>query len=282
MNWAERSRQAVWHPCTQMKVHEQFPPRAIVSAEGPWLIDDQGHRILDAVSSWWVNLFGHNFAPIREAITDQLGRLDHIMLAGSDPPAGGGAVRTIGAPHGPGPCLLRQRWRQCHRDRPEDERPQLAQPGPGGQAPLHRPARRVPRRDGRGPGCDRHPLVSRVVCAAAAPEHHAAVARPAPCPARRERGRSPAALHRRAGRSSGRTSRHHRRADPGAAGAGRRGHGHVLARLPGGGAPVVRPVPGALDCRRDRRGLWPHGHDVRAPAGAPSPMARASSPISSA
>ena len=37
-DWAERSRQAVWHPCTQMKVHEQFPPRAIVSAEGPWLV----------------------------------------------------------------------------------------------------------------------------------------------------------------------------------------------------------------------------------------------------
>ncbi|TAK94578.1 MAG: adenosylmethionine--8-amino-7-oxononanoate transaminase [Aquabacterium sp.] len=81
-NLAERSRQAVWHPCTQMKVHEHFPPRAIVAAEGPWLIDDQGHRILDAVSSWWVNLFGHNFGPIREAITDQLGKLDHIMLAG--------------------------------------------------------------------------------------------------------------------------------------------------------------------------------------------------------
>lgn len=81
-HWAERSRQTVWHPCTQMKVHEDFPPRAIVSAQGPWLIDDQGHRILDAVSSWWVNLFGHNFAPIREAITDQLGKLDHIMLAG--------------------------------------------------------------------------------------------------------------------------------------------------------------------------------------------------------
>ena len=81
-DWAERSRQAVWHPCTQMKVHERFPPRAIAAAEGPWLIDDQGHRILDAVSSWWVNLFGHNFGPIREAITDQLGKLDHIMLAG--------------------------------------------------------------------------------------------------------------------------------------------------------------------------------------------------------
>ena len=82
MNWAERSRRAVWHPCTQMKVHEQWPPRAIVSAQGPWLVDDQGHRILDAVSSWWVNLFGHGFAPIREAITDQLTRVDHIMLAG--------------------------------------------------------------------------------------------------------------------------------------------------------------------------------------------------------
>ncbi|MGC4059649.1 MAG: adenosylmethionine--8-amino-7-oxononanoate transaminase [Aquabacterium sp.] len=81
-DWAERSRQAVWHPCTQMKVHERFPPRAIVAADGPWLIDDQGHRILDAVSSWWVNLFGHNFGPIRAAIADQLGKLDHIMLAG--------------------------------------------------------------------------------------------------------------------------------------------------------------------------------------------------------
>ena len=82
MNWSERSRHAVWHPCTQMKVHERFPPRAIVSAQGPWLVDDSGHRILDAVSSWWVNLFGHGFAPIKEAIADQLGKVDHIMLAG--------------------------------------------------------------------------------------------------------------------------------------------------------------------------------------------------------
>ena len=82
MSLSERSRQAVWHPCTQMKVHETFPPRAIVAAQGPWLIDHRGDRILDAVSSWWVNLFGHNFPPIVEAIKDQLGKLDHIMLAG--------------------------------------------------------------------------------------------------------------------------------------------------------------------------------------------------------
>lgn len=82
MSLSERSRQAVWHPCTQMKVHETFPPRAIVAAQGPWLIDHRGDRILDAVSSWWVNLFGHSFPPIVDAIKDQLGKLDHIMLAG--------------------------------------------------------------------------------------------------------------------------------------------------------------------------------------------------------
>ncbi len=81
-NWSKRSQQAVWHPCTQMKVHEQHPVRPIVSAQGAWLVDDSGHRILDAVSSWWVNLFGHGYAPIVEAITDQLQRLDHTMLAG--------------------------------------------------------------------------------------------------------------------------------------------------------------------------------------------------------
>jgi adenosylmethionine-8-amino-7-oxononanoate aminotransferase len=84
---AERSRQAVWHPCTQMKVHERQPLRAIVAAQGPWLIDEHGHRILDAVSSWWVNLFGHNYPPIVAAITDQLTKLDHTMLAGLTHPA---------------------------------------------------------------------------------------------------------------------------------------------------------------------------------------------------
>ncbi len=84
---AERSRQSVWHPCTQMKSHERQPLRAIVAAEGPWLIDEHGHRILDAVSSWWVNLFGHNYPPIVAAITDQLARLDHTMLAGLTHPA---------------------------------------------------------------------------------------------------------------------------------------------------------------------------------------------------
>jgi adenosylmethionine-8-amino-7-oxononanoate aminotransferase len=77
-----RSRAAVWHPCTQMKHHESQPLLPIVRGEGAWLIDADGRRYLDAVSSWWVNLFGHNHPHIKAALHDQLERLDHVMLAG--------------------------------------------------------------------------------------------------------------------------------------------------------------------------------------------------------
>ncbi len=77
-----RSLRAVWHPCTQMKVHESLPPVAIASGEGAWLVDADGRRLLDAVSSWWVNLFGHREARIAAAIRAQLDRLEHVILAG--------------------------------------------------------------------------------------------------------------------------------------------------------------------------------------------------------
>lgn len=77
-----RSLQAVWHPCTQMKHHEQYPLTPIVRGEGVWLYDADGKRYLDAVSSWWVNLFGHNHPVIKDAIKQQLDTLEHVMLAG--------------------------------------------------------------------------------------------------------------------------------------------------------------------------------------------------------
>jgi len=77
-----RSLAAVWHPCTQMKHHERFPLVPIVKGEGAWLIDVDGHRYLDAVSSWWVNLFGHANPRINAALKDQLDQLEHVMLAG--------------------------------------------------------------------------------------------------------------------------------------------------------------------------------------------------------
>jgi adenosylmethionine-8-amino-7-oxononanoate aminotransferase len=79
---ADRSRRAVWHPCTQMKRLEREPLLAIARAEGPWLVDVDGRRYLDAVSSWWVNLFGHGNPRINAALVDQLAKLEHAMLAG--------------------------------------------------------------------------------------------------------------------------------------------------------------------------------------------------------
>ena len=77
-----RSLRHVWHPCTQMKLHEAQPPVPIARAEGVWLYDFEGRRYLDGISSWWVNLFGHGHPHIKAALRDQLDRLDHVMLAG--------------------------------------------------------------------------------------------------------------------------------------------------------------------------------------------------------
>lgn len=78
----ERSLRAVWHPCTQMKSHETIPLVPIRRGEGVWLYDMEGKRYLDAVSSWWVNLFGHNHPQIKQAINQQLDALEHVILAG--------------------------------------------------------------------------------------------------------------------------------------------------------------------------------------------------------
>ncbi len=78
----KRSLAAVWHPCTQMKQHEWLPLVPVARGEGCWLYDFDGRRYLDAISSWWVNLFGHCNPRINAAIADQLGKLEHVLLAG--------------------------------------------------------------------------------------------------------------------------------------------------------------------------------------------------------
>lgn len=78
----DRSLKAVWHPCTQMKHHESFPLVAISKGKGPWLYDEQGNALLDCISSWWTNLFGHSNPSINQAITKQLDKIEHVMLAG--------------------------------------------------------------------------------------------------------------------------------------------------------------------------------------------------------
>lgn len=78
----DRSLAAVWHPCTQMKHHESFPLIAITKGKGAWLYDENGNPLLDCISSWWTNLFGHSNARINQAITEQLDKIEHVMLAG--------------------------------------------------------------------------------------------------------------------------------------------------------------------------------------------------------
>ena len=65
-----------------MKVHESLPLVPIARGEGAWLYDFAGKRYLDAVSSWWVNLFGHANPRINGALVAQLYDLEHVMLAG--------------------------------------------------------------------------------------------------------------------------------------------------------------------------------------------------------
>lgn len=81
-DWVHRSRHSVWHPCTQMQHHETVPLIPVSHGRGAWLIDMDGKRYLDGISSWWVNLFGHANPRINLAIKQQLDQLEHAMLAG--------------------------------------------------------------------------------------------------------------------------------------------------------------------------------------------------------
>lgn len=77
-----RDLQVLWHPCTQMKDHQSLPVIPIRRGEGVWLEDFDGNRYIDAVSSWWVNIFGHANPRINSAVREQLEKLEHVILAG--------------------------------------------------------------------------------------------------------------------------------------------------------------------------------------------------------
>ena len=99
----------VWHPCTQMKDHErEMPLVPLRSGRGAWLEDFDGKRYLDAISSWWVNLWGHAHPRINEAVKAQLDALPHAMFAGftHEPAARLAAELTAVAPPGLTRCYF--------------------------------------------------------------------------------------------------------------------------------------------------------------------------------
>ncbi len=72
----------IWHPFTQMAEYKQKDPIIIEKGEGSYLIDVQGKRYIDGVSSLWVNIHGHNRKEINDAIIQQLQKIAHSTMLG--------------------------------------------------------------------------------------------------------------------------------------------------------------------------------------------------------
>src|SRR6516165_4108661 len=89
MNLAQKDQRYLWHPFTPMLEWTRGEPLIIERAEGNWLIDTQGARYLDGVSSLWVNLHGHHRREIDDAVRAQLDKVAHSTLLGL------GNVRSI-------------------------------------------------------------------------------------------------------------------------------------------------------------------------------------------
>lgn len=72
----------LWHPCTQMYFHQDNAPLKVARAQGAYLYLETGQPVLDAISSWWVNLHGHSHPKINNAIKAQLEQVEQVILAG--------------------------------------------------------------------------------------------------------------------------------------------------------------------------------------------------------
>jgi adenosylmethionine-8-amino-7-oxononanoate aminotransferase len=75
-----RDLEAIWHPYTQMKTAAK--PIPIVRGEGAYLFCEDGTKLIDAVSSWWVNIHGHSHPYIAQKVFEQLQTLEHVIFAG--------------------------------------------------------------------------------------------------------------------------------------------------------------------------------------------------------
>jgi len=79
-NLATRDQRHLWHPYTQMMLAP--PPLPIVRGQGVYLYTEDGRKILDGISSWWVNIHGHSHPRLNEALARQAGELEHVLFAG--------------------------------------------------------------------------------------------------------------------------------------------------------------------------------------------------------
>lgn len=76
-----RDLKHVWHPCSQMRDYEDFPPLEIVGAQGCHLHLKDGSKLIDAISSWWCKSLGHGHPRLKAALARQMDRFEHVILA---------------------------------------------------------------------------------------------------------------------------------------------------------------------------------------------------------
>lgn len=80
-NLIERDLQHFWHPCSQMKDYEVFLPLVVTGAEGAYIHLNNGKKLIDAISSWWCKVLGHQHPRLKAAISQQMDRFEHVILA---------------------------------------------------------------------------------------------------------------------------------------------------------------------------------------------------------
>lgn len=76
----DRDRACLWHPYTQALT--AAAPLPVARAQGVYLYTEDGRRILDGISSWWVNIHGHSHPKLNEALAAQARELEHVVFAG--------------------------------------------------------------------------------------------------------------------------------------------------------------------------------------------------------
>src|SRR5436853_191130 len=82
-NWIARDAAVVWHGFTQMACYGDNAPVIVERAEGRELIDTEGRRYLDAISSLWVTTLGHRVPELDQALSEQLRLVAHSTLLGN-------------------------------------------------------------------------------------------------------------------------------------------------------------------------------------------------------
>jgi len=77
----ERDLTHIWHPCSQMKDYETFPPLVIKKADGSYIELEDGRKIIDVISSWWCKPLGHAHPRLKAALQEQLNDYEHVIAA---------------------------------------------------------------------------------------------------------------------------------------------------------------------------------------------------------